>query len=163
MKYQMGVSLLALVVSAGCTAGDVTGSLSPDREARLRAPVSSANQSSPRSGDLIIRKDCHLYAGQAGDICTITESSLEAIEVGSTITYASSVVSGFLDTDIILDLPGPGNNAAFGHCSLSLATGVGECRLSGGTGKFTQLHARVAVSPLGGSDFAWNGTYGYGR
>lgn len=163
MKYQIVVSLLTLIVSAGCSAGDVTSSMNPDRERRSSGAAASADQSWARSGDLVIRKECHLYAGQAGDICTITESTLEAIEVGTVITYASAVSNGLLDSDVILDPPGPGNNTAFGHCALSLATGIGECRLSGGTGKFTHLQATVAVSPLGGRQFAWTGTYSYGR
>ena len=58
-----------------------------------------------------------------------------------------------------LDLPGPGNNAAFGHCTLTAS--VSRCTFSGGTGKFTQFHATVAVSYLGGPDYGWDGTYSF--
>ena len=55
-----------------------------------------------------------------------------------------------LDSDVVLDLPGPGNNTAFGHCHLNLATGIGLCTFSGGTGKFTQFHVPASnVTPPG--------------
>jgi hypothetical protein len=75
--------------------------------------------------------------------------------------YASPATWPLLDTDVVLDPPGPGNNAAFGHCALSLETGVGVCTFSGGTGQFTHFHARVAVSYLGGPNYAWEGTYSF--
>jgi hypothetical protein len=33
--------------------------------------------------------------------------------------------------------------------------------LSGGTGEFRWLHARVDVTPLGWPNFAWDGTYDF--
>lgn len=161
MMYRMALPLLAILASSGCGGRDVTSPMSHDTRDLSAVAVGSA-PSFVRSGALNVTKDCTLYSGQAGDTCTITSSNLAAIEVGSTITYASAAVWPNLDTDVVLDPPGPGNNTAFGHCTLSLATGVGTCTLSGGTGKFTWLKASVAVSYLGGPNFAWNGTYSYG-
>jgi hypothetical protein len=61
-------------------------------------------------------------------------------------------------SDVVLDLTGPGNNKAFGNCSLS----VGVCTFSGGTGKFTWFQARVDVSfnPDDGLWY-WEGTYSF--
>jgi hypothetical protein len=115
--------------------------------------------SSRRSGTLHVEKECSAYTGHAGDICTITSSTVKAIEPGSRVIYASDAVGASVDTDVRLDLPGPGNNAAFGHCTIDLATGTGACTFSGGTGKFTWFQAEIVVSPLGGPDFEWNGTY----
>jgi hypothetical protein len=129
----------------------------------LTPGIDAAQSSSARSGALSVRKDCSAYTGHAGEICTITSSNVKAIEVGSTIRYAKDAVDGFLDTDVILNPPGPGNNVAFGHCTLSLVTGVGACSLSGGTGRFTWFRADVDVSPLGWPNFAWDGTYSYSR
>jgi hypothetical protein len=67
-----------------------------------------------------------------------------------------------LDTDVTLDPPGPGDNHAFGHCTVDLVTFNGRCEFSGGTGKFTWFQASVALSALGGANFAWNGTYSFG-
>jgi hypothetical protein len=113
-----------------------------------------------------VTKDCsnggaEPYAGQAGDFCTILSSNLDAIEAHSTVTYAQAadISTKTLDSDVVLNPPGPGNNLAFGHCRLDLATGVGLCTFSGGTGKFTRFHGSVNVSPLGGPNYAWDGTY----
>ena len=35
-------------------------------------------------------KECSTWAGQAGDVCTITSSNLKAIEVGSRVVYAQA-------------------------------------------------------------------------
>ena len=117
----------------------------------------------PRSGNLHVTKECSTYAGHAGDVCTITSSNVKEIEVGSKIVYARAADFSTLslDTDVVLDLPGPGNNTGSGHCHLNLATGIGLCTFSGGTGKFTQFHASANVSYLGGPDYAWDGTYSF--
>ena len=122
------------------------------------APTVSA---SPRSGDLAVTKSCATYAGLAGDFCTITSSSLNAIKVGSRVYYlqAADFGTATLSSDITID--GPGGNTAYGHVTLDLATGLGTVTISGGTGVFSGFHASVAVSPLGGPDFAWEGTYSF--
>ena len=64
-------------------------------------------------------------------------------------------------SDVVLDTPGPGNNKAFGNCSLSL----GVCTFSGGTGKFTGFDASVDVSPPTSEDpinWHWDETYSFG-
>ena len=104
-------------------------------------------------------KECSAYTGLAGSFCTITSSNLDAIEVGSRIVYGRAAGATSLDSDIVLDPPGPGNNTAVGHCALDFATGLGLCTFSGGTGKFTWFHASANVSYLGGPNWAWDGTY----
>jgi hypothetical protein len=119
---------------------------------------------SSRSGTLHVEKECSTYTGQAGDICTITSSSLKEIEPGSRVIYALGASSGgVLDTDVVLDLPGPGNNAAFGHCTVDLnkIDGTTGCVFSGGTGKFAWFHASVVLSVVGGPVLAWDGTYSF--
>ena len=139
--YRMALPLLAFLVSSGC----------------------ASNVSTPRSGALNLRKDCSTYAGRAGDICTVSLSNLPEIPVGSIITYASAAVGTNLDTDVVIDPPGSGNDTVAGHCTVSLATGIGTCTLSGGTGKFNSLRASVAVSNVAGPTYAWDGTYTYGN
>jgi hypothetical protein len=113
----------------------------------------------PRSGALQVTKECSQFNGTDGTFCTITSSNLAAIEVGSRVIYATVNGFGDLDSDVVLDLPGPGNNAAFGHCTLTAS--VSRCTFSGGTGEFTHFHATVAVSYLGGPDYGWDGTYSF--
>jgi len=163
MMSRMALPLLAFLVAGGCEGNNPiepsssVGTALGAGDSQLRPALSSA-----RSGPLNVKKDCTGYTGQANQTCTITHSNVKAIEVGSVITYLQGVnAAGILDTDIVLDPPGPGNNVAYGHCTLSVVTGIGECRLSGGTGKFKHLNARVAVTPLGWPNFAWDGTYSF--
>ena len=154
-KLLMATAILASVATIACSDTTAPNQL---------APGGVSSKSSPRSGTLHVTKDCSAYFGRAGDTCTITSSNVKAIEAGTRIIYASDAAFPLLDTDVVLDPPGPGNNKAFGHCALNLQTGVGECTLSGGTGKFTWIHARVDVSHLGGPtspNFAWDGTYSF--
>ena len=60
--------------------------------------------------------------GPAGSFCTITSSNVDAIEVGSRVIYRpGGRHSGRLAGQRRRPrLPGPGNNRAFGHCTLDL-------------------------------------------
>ena len=112
----------------------------------------------PRSGTVHVEKECSGFTGGAGSFCAITSSNVPAIEVGSHVLYLQPALVGTpAGSDVVVDPPGPGDNHAFGHCSL--ATNV--CTFRGGTGKFTWFRADVAVSYLGGASFAWDGTYSF--
>lgn len=124
----------------------------------LAPPVLAA---SPRSGDLQVSKVCSPQPPPTLSYCTITSSSLDAIEVGSRVVYLQPAGPTALDSDIRL-VVGPGN-VAFGHVHLPFPVGPGVVTFSGGTGKFTWFHASVVVT----RDFAvargwfWNGTYSF--
>ena len=168
----LGVLYAGALVMAACAEGGASptspsGNLAPSG---LPGPADSAERTSrqavassstARSGRLMVTKECSEYTGLAGSFCTVTASNLEAIDVGSRIVYAQAGGATGLDSDIVLDLPGPGNNKAFGHCTLAFATGTGVCTFSGGTGQFTWFQATVDVSYLGGADWGWDGTYGF--
>ena len=51
-----------------------------------------------------------------GSFCTITSSNIKEIRWYRVI-YLSAAGLNALDTDVILDPPGPGNNVAYGHVS----------------------------------------------
>lgn len=129
----------------------------------LAALAPAVAAASPRSGDVHVTKECSAYTGAAGDYCTITSSNLAAIPVGSKVIYLEPLAFPLLDTDIVLDPPGPGNNMAFGHVHLDLGTGAGVATFTGGTGEFTWLHASVAVTPNAAQPYgwAWEGTYDF--
>jgi hypothetical protein len=150
MKRVVMGCLCAVTLAAGACADGRESPTSPSAE-NPTAPSTSADApsvaaSSPRSGDFKLTKECSTYTGQAGNHCTVTVSDLKEIEIGTTFTYEQAVVNGVLNSDIVLDPPGPGNNQAFGHCRLNLATGLGQCTFSGGTGKFTHFGGSAAVS-----------------
>jgi hypothetical protein len=130
-----------------------------DDEGTARLAVNPSLSASLRSGDLHVTKECSGYTGGPGSYCMIKSSNVQAIEVDSKILYLQPAqLATPLGSDVVLDPPGPGNNTAFGHCSLAL----GVCTFSGGTGKFTGFHASVDVSPS--PDFSlwyWEGTYSF--
>jgi hypothetical protein len=163
-KIFIGTAIIASVVITGCDGQPSSSPTAPSAPATIAANHSGAPASSWRSGALQVTKECSAYTGLAGSFCTITSSNLKGIEVGSRVVYAKAAGAS-LDSDVILDPPGPGNNTAFGHCALDFATARGLCTFSGGTGKFTRFHATVAVSHLGepgGPNWAWDGTYSFG-
>lgn len=124
--------------------------------------VATAGSATPRSGALHVTKECSQWEGLAGQYCTITSSNIKAIKIGSRIYYASAAgdpTPGWLNSDLIID--GPGNNDAYGHVVLDLATGTGVVTLSGGTGEFRGFQASADVSPLGWPDVAWDGAYSF--
>ena len=62
------------------------------------------------------------------------------------MVYLQATGETSLDSDVVLDTPGPGNNKAFGHCRLDYETLTGLCTFSGGTGKFRGFTASAPVS-----------------
>ncbi len=167
MTYRIAFPLLALLVAGGCSAKDATAPMSQTKSPGASAALQAADNdgaTSPRSGALLVTKNCDQYSHLAGGFCTITASNLKAIEVGSRVVYAKAAgdpVAGMLDTDIILDPPGPGNNIAYGHVVLNLVTAQGVVTLSGGTGKFRGIRARADITHLTGKNWAWDGTYSF--
>ena len=159
-RVLIGCFCAAALAAVGCADGTVNP-VSPSASPVISTLAVSA--SFPRSGDLHVTKECSSYTGAAGDVCTITSSNVKEIPVGSRVVYAraANFSTLSLDTDVMLDLPAPGSNAASGHCQLDLVTGVGLCTFSGGTGTFTHFRARANVSYLGGPYYAWDGTYGF--
>ena len=157
----MSARIAAAALVAAARAITASGGRStPTATAPSTSVAFAASPSLDRTGALHVTKNCATYHGLAGQSCTITATNLAAIE-GATIIYASGAVGTSLDTDISLVAPGSGNRAV-GHCVVDLGTGVGECRLTGGTGTLAGLRAKAAVSYVGGPDgfdFAWDGRY----
>jgi hypothetical protein len=151
MKLKVMTTIFALALVP--VAGFLTLSLSTE--------VTSVSASSARKGHLHVTKECSAYTGQAGSFCTFTSSNLATIKVGSKVFYdqAAGTPTGLLDSNVVIDA-GDGNRAV-GRCTLDLSNYIGLCTFSDGTGEFTGFHARVNVSPAGGADFIWDGTYSF--
>jgi hypothetical protein len=119
----------------------------------------------PRSGDLVVAKECSGFAPTNNPpYCQITSASLKQIEVDSKIFYLDPNGLGTpAGGAVVLDLPGPGNNRAFGRCFLG--GDPMHCEFSGGTGKFTWFHASVVVTVTGAGTptelWHWVGTYDF--
>src|SRR5438132_4887213 len=169
MAYRIAFPILALLMAGGCSGRDATGPVAKNTSPSASAAVSTARNAgddndagdSRRSGALHVTKECSQYTRLAGGFCTITSSNLKAIKVGTRVIYAVASGPTVLNSDVILDPPGPGNNIAFGHVVLDLASGQGVVTISGGTGKFTWFHASVVVSRLIRPNWAWDGTYSF--
>jgi len=171
----VGCLCAGTLIAVACSMDSASSPTRPSAGVGTTAPVtarivqqvgaSSLTPSAARSGELHITKECSQYNRTAGSFCTIVSSSLDAIEAGSRITYSQDAGPTSLDSDIVLDLPGPGNNQAFGHCYLSFATASGVCTLSGGTGKFMWLQANVVVTLVDPATrtWRWDGTYSFSR
>jgi hypothetical protein len=127
------------------------------------AGVTSVSASSDRGRKLHVTKQCSDYTGEAGAFCTLTFSSLPQIKVGSFVFYDQPVgiPAGLLDSNVVLDA-GNGDRAV-GRCTLDLATGVGLCTFSDGTGELAGFKARVDVSAMDpeGVNWLWEGTYSF--
>jgi hypothetical protein len=131
----------------------------------ITAASALAGSASPRSGDLVVAKECSGFVPTNNPpYCTITSSSLGAIPDGSRIFYLDPNGLGTpTGGAVVLDPPGPGNNQAFGTCFLG--GDPMHCEFSGGTGKFTWFHASVVVTVTdpGTPDELWHwaGTYSF--
>jgi len=122
------------------------------------APLASAT---PRGGTLKVYKECSEYTGLAGSFCTIKSSNLKEIKAGSKVIYLQPKS---LASDVILDPPDPGNDKAYGRCSLNKA-GNGTCVFTRGTGVFKGFHANLRVTHLGDPSaspfYYWDGPYSF--
>jgi hypothetical protein len=127
----------------------------------VAGPSSAATGTVHRSRALHVTKECSQYTGLADSYCTITSSNVRAIPVGSRVVYLQAAAATSLDSDIVV-VAGPGNYA-LGHVRLNFVTSTGEVTIWGGTGHLAHLHARAAVSALGGPNWAWDGTYRFGE
>jgi hypothetical protein len=119
-----------------------------------------AGATSPRGGDLVVAKECSGFVPTNNPpYCQITASSLRQIEVGSKIFYLNpDGLGASTGGAVVLDVPGPGNNKAFGTCFLGDPDAM-HCEFSGGTGKFTWFHASVVVTVDSDGLWHWAGTY----
>lgn len=127
----------------------------------VTAASALAGSAPPRSGDLVVAKQCDGFVPTNDPpYCTITSSNLAAIPEGSRILYLDPAGLGTATGGaVVLDPPGPGNNKAFGTCFLG-STPM-HCEFSGGTGKFTWFRASVVVTVDAEGLWHWAGTYSF--
>jgi hypothetical protein len=131
----------------------------------LAPSAAVASEGGSHSRALHITKECSQFTGRPGSFCTITSSNLKAIKVGSKVVYAQAPGAASIDSDVYL-VVSPGD-VAFGHISLDFGTSLGVGTFSGGTGKFTDFHARFVITdhplPTGTGLTDWDGRYSFGR
>ena len=168
-KALVAPAIAALIVIGACDSPHSPLPTAPPAASTVAlSEAPSLSKSSPRRGVLHATKACPDYHGNAGEFCSITSSNLGEIEVGSKIYYASPLVDGKMDGDLILVPPGNGNSVAFGHVVLDVTTATPGALVtfSGGTGTFTHFTATIVVTPLDRlkPDFVnwnWDGPYSF--
>ena len=140
-KLLMTTAIIASVVTISCSDTAAPNQL---------AANGPAAKSSRKSGELHLTKECSQYTAAAGGFCTITESNLDEITVG-TREFAlkdADVVAGTLNSDGVIYVRD--GELALNHCDISniFATEgvIGSCTFSGGIGHLSGFHANVVVS-----------------
>jgi hypothetical protein len=125
--------------------------------------ASSRNQAARGTKPFHATKDCSGFTGLVGAFCTIRSSNVKALKAGSRIFYFQRASTTALDSDIVIYV-GPGS-VATGHCLLRLASGIGLCTLSDGTGTLAGFHARVRVTADSSIPklWHWDGTYSFSQ
>ena len=105
-------------------------------------------------------KDCSGFDGTTG-YCTVRSSNVQALKAGSKIFYLQKSGKSSLDSDIVIYV-GPGT-VATGHCFLRLATSIGLCTVSDGTGNLAGFHLRARVRADTSFPELWHldGSYGF--
>lgn len=154
-------ALLTVACGTSPTAPGISRTVAPAAANALTTPAGTVSASFPRTGEVHLTKECPAYTGLPGSFCTITASNLPEIEVGSRIVYASAATPTLIESDVEIDVPGPGNNAAFGHVHLDRVTRTGVLTFSGGTGKFTWFHGTVDISFVVRPVWHLDGTYSF--
>lgn len=122
-----------------------------------------------RDGYLSVTKDCKDYTGLAGSSCAIESSNIPEIYKGAMVFYDQplwatvtppTLEGGYIALDSNVVLWVSTDDWAVGRCTLG-PTFSGICTFSDGTGQLAGFHARVNVSPIGGTLYSWQGTYSF--
>ena len=125
--------------------------------------ASSQNQAPRKTRAFHATKDCSGYKGGIGAYCTVRASNVKALKAGSKIFYAQQASTTALDSDIVIYVQR--GSVATGHCLLHLASGIGLCTISDGTGTLAGFHLRVRVTADTSIQnlWHWDGTYSFGK
>ena len=125
--------------------------------------ASSQTQAPRKTKAFHATKDCSGFTGGVGAYCTIRTSNVKALKAGSKIFYVQESSPSTLDSDIVIYVKR--GTAATGHCLLHLASGIGLCTISDGTGTLAGFHLRVRVTADTSTQnlWHWDGTYSFGK
>ena len=125
--------------------------------------ASSQNQAPRETKAFHATKDCSGFTGLVGAYCTIRSSNVKALKVGSKIFYVQVAGKTALDSDTVIYVKR--GSVATGHCFLRLATGVGLCTISDGTGTLAGFRFRVRVTADSSVPelYHWDGTYSFSQ
>jgi hypothetical protein len=125
--------------------------------------ASSQNQAPRKTKAFHATKDCSGYTGLVASYCTVRTSNVKALKAGSKIFYVKQASTTALNSDIAIYVQR--GTVATGHCLLHLASGLGRCTISDGTGTLAGFHLRVRVKADASIPklWHWDGTYSFGN
>ncbi|MFO1114036.1 MAG: hypothetical protein U1E35_09335 [Rhodospirillales bacterium] len=111
-----------------------------------------------------LTKECSQYTGETPSFCTVTESNIPAITVGTKILYYGPVIANsfFTDSSVVLAV-GPGDSAV-GHCVVydTATPPHGLCAFNAGSGALAGFQAIVDVTVDDKQLWHWDGSYQQG-
>ena len=121
----------------------------------VRASVVSAT-STPHPVHIL--KDCSTFDGTPPSLCTIAESDLGAIPVGTKVWYLGPVLTNsyFLSSDVSLEAVG---GTATGYCIFVSKPSTGICTFWEGTGTLARFTAVLDVTRDAAGLWHWDGIY----
>jgi hypothetical protein len=122
-----------------------------------------ARADGPAMQPLHLVKECSTFTGKSGDYCTITQSDLAAIPVGSNIYYYGPLIATpVASTSIVLDARN--GTTAIGYCNLDNPANTGTCSFWAGSGGLRGFQAVVTLTAdANGSDYHWDGSYAFAQ
>ena len=110
---------------------------------------------------LKISKECSQYSGETPSFCTITESNLAAIPVGTKIFYYGPVVANPLFGSNTAVIAVGNGDSALGYCVTydSASQPSGTCAFHAGSGTLAGFQAVVTVTVDDKQIWHWEGGY----
>ena len=127
--------------------------------AAVSTPLMAAE--TPKLQPLHFSKECSKYTGETPSFCTITESDLAAIPVGTRVLYYGPVTNSplFTSSSVVLAV-GPGDSA-IGYCIVydTASPPAGHCAFSAGSGSLAGFQAILNVSVDDKQIWHWEGGY----
>ena len=126
----------------------------------LFSPTAHA-ASAPKMQQLKIAKECKEFTGETPSFCTIVESNLAAIPVGTKILYYGPVINSplFSSSSAVIAV-GPGDSA-LGYCVVydTASPPLGTCAFHAGSGTLAGFQAIVTVTVDDKQIWHWDGGY----
>ncbi|HEV7309645.1 hypothetical protein [Ensifer sp.] len=123
--------------------------------------LTSAVSAAPATQPLTISKECSQFTGEVPSFCTITESNLSAIPVGTKILYYGPVVANPLFSSSTAVIAVGNGDSAVGYCVVydSASPPVGTCAFHAGGGTLAGFQAIVKVTVDDKQIWHWDGGY----
>lgn len=123
--------------------------------------LASVASAAPDMQPLKISKECSQFTGETPTFCTITESSLPAIPVGTKILYYGPVTgSPYFGSSTAVIAVGNGDSA-LGYCVTydTASPPSGTCAFHAGSGTLAGFQAVVKVTVDDKQIWHWDGGY----